>query len=42
MGNNCIVAQIQRIYTVEEVAKILGISIRQAYYLCEMTNDFIR
>ena len=42
MGNNCIEAQIQRTYTVEEAAKILGISIRQAYYLCEMTNDFIR
>ena len=40
MGNNCMETQVQRTYTVEEVAKILGISIRQAYYLCEMTNDF--
>ena len=40
MGNNCMDTQIQRTYTVEEVAQILGISIRQAYYLCETTNEF--
>ena len=40
MEINCMETQVQRTYTVEEVAKILGISIRQAYYLCEMTNDF--
>ena len=40
MGNNCMEAQIQRTYTVEEIAQILGISIRQAYCLCETTSDF--
>ena len=27
-------------YTVKEVAKALGISLRKAYYLCSSTNDF--
>ena len=27
-------------YTVEQVAEILGISIRKAYYLCEHTDNF--
>lgn len=32
--------QIKRTYTAEEVAEILGISIRKAYTLCESTKDF--
>ena len=31
---------IKRTYTVEEVATILGVSIRKAYDLCEKTKDF--
>ena len=31
---------IKRTYTVEEVATILGVSIRKAYDLCEKTIDF--
>lgn len=30
----------QGTYTAEQVAEILGISIRKAYYLCETTTDF--
>lgn len=30
----------QRTYTVEQVAEILGVSLRTAYYLCEKTDDF--
>ena len=30
----------QRTYTAEQVAEILGVSIRKAYYLCEITTDF--
>lgn len=30
----------QRTYTVEQVAEILGVSIRKAYTLCEGTKDF--
>jgi len=30
----------QRTYTVEQVAEILGVSIRKAYSLCEAPNDF--
>ena len=30
----------QRTYTAEQVAEILGVSIRKAYYLCENTTDF--
>ena len=29
-----------RTYTVEQVAEILGVSIRKAYYLCQATTDF--
>lgn len=32
--------QIKRTYTAEEVAEILGISIRKSYTLCESTKDF--
>lgn len=31
---------VQRTYTAEQVAEILGVSIRKAYYLCEHTSDF--
>lgn len=34
-SNSC-----QRTYTAEQVAEILGISVRKAYYLCESTKDF--
>lgn len=35
-NSNCI----QRTYTAEQVAHILGISIRKAYNLCESTKEF--
>jgi len=31
----------QQIYTAEQIAKILGVSVRKAYMICEQTNDFI-
>ncbi len=31
---------VQRTYTAEQVAEILGVSIRKAYNLCETTNNF--
>lgn len=31
---------VQRTYTAEQVAQILGVSIRKAYSLCETTTDF--
>ena len=37
--NDCSVSA-QRTYTVEQIAEILGVSIRKAYYICETTNDF--
>ncbi|HCC34829.1 MAG TPA: hypothetical protein DEQ02_04045 [Ruminococcaceae bacterium] len=30
----------QGTYTAEQIAKILGVSIRKAYNLCESTTDF--
>lgn len=30
----------QRTYTAEQIAQILGVSIRKAYNLCETTTDF--
>lgn len=30
----------QRTYTAEQVAVILGVSVRQVYKLCETTQDF--
>lgn len=27
-------------YTVEDIAIILGVSVRQAYYICKETTDF--
>ena len=35
--NNCVE---NRVYTVEQIAEILSISIRSAYYLCEGTDKF--
>ena len=40
MGYNDCSVSAQRTYTVEQIAEILGVSIRKAYYLCETTNDF--
>jgi hypothetical protein len=40
MDNNLCSKPIQQTYTAEEVAKILGVSIRKAYSLCETTKDF--
>lgn len=31
---------VQRTYTAEQVANMLGVSIRKAYNLCESTNEF--
>lgn len=31
---------VQHTYTAEQVADILGVSIRKAYYLCETTKEF--
>ena len=31
---------VQRTYTAEQVAQILGVSIRKAYDLCEKTTEF--
>lgn len=31
---------VQRTYTAEQVARILGVSVRKAYYICEHTADF--
>ncbi len=36
LSNGCV----QRTYTAEQVAQILGVSIRKAYDLCEKTTDF--
>ena len=40
MNSNQCSAAVQRTYTVEQVAEILGVSIRKAYYLCECTKEF--
>lgn len=39
-GNNICSGTVQRTYTAEQVANILGVSIRKAYNLCETTKDF--
>ena len=31
----------QQTYTAEQISKILGVSIRKAYMICENTTDFI-
>lgn len=33
-------SDVQRTYSAEQVAEILGVSIRKAYYLCENTTEF--
>jgi len=33
-------APVSQTYTAEQVANILGVSVRKAYLLCEGTNDF--
>lgn len=40
MSSNICSEPVQQTYTAEQVAKILGVSIRKAYNLCETTNDF--
>ena len=40
MGNNCMEKQVQRTYSVEEIAQILGIRTRKAYDFCSNTSDF--
>ena len=37
--NSCNEA-VQRTYTAEQISKILGVSLRKAYDLCETTTDF--
>ena len=41
MNNDNYSSSVQRTYTVEQIAKILGVSVRKAYMICENTNDFI-
>ena len=31
----------QQTYKVDQIAKIIGVSLRKAYTICEQTNDFI-
>jgi len=38
-SDNC--SPVRQTYTVEQIAEILGISVRKAYYLCEETDGFI-
>ena len=38
-NNSC--SNVQQAYTVEQIANILGVSVRKAYYICEETNEFI-
>ena len=40
MENNPCSVPAQQTYTAEQVAKILGVSVRTAYYLCENTKEF--
>lgn len=40
MDNSNCSNPVQKTYTAEQVAKILGVSVRKAYYLCETTNEF--
>jgi len=39
--NNNSSSLVQQTYTVEQIAGILGVSIRKAYYLCDETGEFI-
>jgi len=38
-NNSC--SHVQQTYTVEQIAKILGVSVRKAYYLCDEADKFI-
>lgn len=40
MNSNHCSSSCQRTYTAEQVAEILGVSLRKAYYLCENTDAF--
>ena len=40
MDHNTCSNSYQRTYTAEQVAEILGVSVRKAYYLCENTDNF--
>ena len=40
MDHNTCSNSCQRTYTAEQVAEILGVSVRKAYYLCEHTENF--
>lgn len=40
MEQNICSTSSQRTYTAEQVAEILGVSVRKAYSLCENTKDF--
>ena len=39
INENCS-RSVQHTYTAEQVASILGVSIRKAYQICETTNEF--
>ena len=41
MNENTCSVSVQQTYTAEQIAKILGVSVRKAYMICEQTNDFI-
>jgi len=41
MDNNICSVSDRQTYTVEQIAKILGVSVRKAYTMCENTNDFV-
>ena len=38
-NNNICSSSVQRTYTVEQVAEILGVSVRKAYNVCESTKE---
>ena len=38
-NNDACSLPVQRTYTVEQVAEILGVSVRKAYNVCESTSD---
>jgi len=40
MEQNICSTPCRQTYTAEQVAEILGVSVRKAYYLCENTQDF--
>ena len=41
MDDNVCSGSVQLTYTAEQIAKILGVSVRKAYMICEQTDDFI-